>query len=197
MVAVSLKKKRSLATKYTKQDRAKFRLIKIDATKVGDPKLARDRIEDLKKRAATEDFAALAAFSTDPYLARNGGQLPTSSGDRFFDRGTFAIDKIEEAVWTLEPGQVSDVIEHGNAFYLAKLEEKQAGKTMPFEAEETQDDIRKTLSDQQFFAMRQKQVEALIADATVRGDPSANPAAMQTAIEIAMQRYKTWKNVPQ
>lgn len=184
---------RNLAGKYSVHERAKFRLIKIDPSKVGDAKVAADRAAELKKRAETEDFAKLAEFSTDPVLARTGGQLPTPSGDGYFDRGSFAVDKVEEAVWALEPGQVSDVIDAGDAFYIAKLEQKEGGKTIPFEAESTQEEIRRTLEAQQFSAMRQAQQEKLMADATVRGDPRLDPAAMQTAVEIAMQRYKAWR----
>lgn len=184
---------RNLASKYSVHERAKFRLIKIEPSKVGDAKVAADRAAELKKRAETEDFAKLAEFSTDPVLARTGGELPTPTGDGFFDRGAFAVEKVEEAVWALDPGQVSDVIDAGDAFYIAKLEQKEEGKTIPFEAESTQEDIRRTLEAQQFSAMRQAQQEKLMADATVRGDPRLDPGAMQTAVEIAMQRYKAWR----
>lgn len=184
---------RQLATKYTVHDRAKFRLIKIEPSKIGDPSVAADRAAELRTRAESEDFATLAEFSTDPVLARNGGLLPTPGGDGFFTRGTFAVEDVEAAVWALQPGEVTDVIDAGDAFYIAKLEAKESGKTIPFEAESTQDEIRQTLQAQQFAERRQRMQEKLMADAVVRGDPRLDPQSMQIAVEIAMQRYPSWR----
>lgn len=184
---------RQRTTKFTVHDRAKFRLIKIDPSQVGDASVAADRAAELRKRAETEDFARLAEYSTDSVLARNGGLLPSPAGDGFYTRGSFAVEEVEEAVWKLQPGEVTDVIDTGNAFYIAKLEEKESGKTLPFEAESTQDEIRRSLQATQFAEMRQRQQEMLMADAVVRGDPRLEPASMQTALDIAMQRYPAWR----
>ena len=180
---------------FTVHDRAKFRLIKIEPQKVsGDAKVAAERIADLRKRAlAGEDFGKLAEFSTDPVLARGGGQLPTASGDGFFEKGTFAVEKVEDAVWQLQPGEVSDVIDAGNAFYLARLEQKEQGRVKPFEAEETQDAIRAKLTAEQFNKMRGDIQTTLMNESLVRGDPAREPQMMQTALEIAMQRYPAWR----
>jgi parvulin-like peptidyl-prolyl isomerase len=184
---------RNLATEFTVADRAKFRMIKIEPAKVGDAKVAMNRIQDLRKRAAAgEDFAALAELSTDPILARNGGQLPTAGGDGFINKGAFALEKVEEAVWALQPGEVTPVIDAGGAFYIAKLEQKEKGRTLPFEAEQTQETIRRKLESRQFAQMRGEILENLNRNAIVRGDPRRDPQMMRPAIDIAMQRYPAW-----
>ena len=65
------------------------------------------------------DFAQLATeHSEDPGTAARGGDLG------FFGRGQM-IDTFEAAVFALEPGQVSELVETPYGFHIIKLEERQ------------------------------------------------------------------------
>src|SRR6478736_396739 len=52
-----------------------------------------------------------------------------------------AIDAVDKAVWRLKPGELTDIIEDGGAFYLAKLEARKDGRIRPFEDQAVQDAI--------------------------------------------------------
>ena len=168
---------------HTLRDAAQFEMIQIDPAKVGGREAAKQKIEDLRTRALNgEDFASLAKFSNGPRMRDSAGEL------RSWDRGAFALTSVEDAAWKLQPGGVSDVIEDGGKFYIVRLERKQPGRVKPFEEEATQTKIRETLSSQKFQPLYQKLTEDLEKQSIIR----AEPEMMQSAIEIAMQRYAQW-----
>lgn len=71
------------------------------------------------------DFEALAKeFSDDPGSARNGGSLGLAR------RGVF-VKEFEEAAFSLEPGEVSDIVETQFGFHIIKLLEKKGEAIKP------------------------------------------------------------------
>ena len=174
----------NLAKEYTVRDAARFELIEVDPVKVGSVDLATQRITELHAKANDGvDFAKLVASSNRPSLRNSAGELP------WFERGAFAIGAVDEAVWKLSPGEVSPVIADGGKFYLAKLEQKRPGRVLPFEDEETQAQIRDRLWNAEFQPLFSKMMDDLKRQSIVRTDP----AMLQTALDIAMQRYAQWK----
>ncbi len=170
-------------TEYTVRDAAQFEMIQIDPVKVGGRDLAKQKIDDLRARAAGgEDFTALAEFSTGPRLRNSEGELS------WIDRKAFALAAVEEAVWKLQPGEVTPVIEEGGRFYIARLEQKRPARVKPFEEETTQDDIEEKLRARKFRPLYDKMLQDLRDESIVRTDP----AMMRTALDIAMQRYRQW-----
>ena len=132
---------KNVDTLYSQHDQAQYRVIKIDPAKLsGDnPRaMALQKIADIRKKAQRgDDFAALAsAENHDEYLKSRGGDP-----GGWMQRGAYRVDEVDKAVWTLQPGDVSDVIDTGDAFYIVKLEAKKSGKTRPFEDPTVQDDI--------------------------------------------------------
>ncbi|HEV2294662.1 MAG TPA: peptidyl-prolyl cis-trans isomerase [Tepidisphaeraceae bacterium] len=170
-------------TEFTVRASAQFDMIQIDPAKVGGGELAKQKIEDLRERAvAGEDFTSLTKFSTGPRLRNSQGELP------WIDRKAFALPAVEEAVWELQPGEVTPVIEEGGRFYIARLERKRPARVRPFEEEATQDEIREKLRTQKFQPRYRAMIQELRDQSIVRTDP----AMMETAMEVAMQRYRQW-----
>jgi parvulin-like peptidyl-prolyl isomerase len=174
----------NLQTKFTEQDQAQFRVIKIDFRKTGGETQARDKIELLRQRAvAGEDFAAMAAsVNDDPTLMRAGGDVG------WVQRGAYRLEPLEEAVWKIQPGEVTEVVRINDAFYIAKLENRKQGRVQPFEEQGVQREIEKTLRAQMLDAMRSRQREALIKDAIIY----PYPPDVTPVVEMAMQRYFVW-----
>src|SRR5205823_15047079 len=106
--------------------------------------------------------------------------------------GAFALEKVEQAVWDTPVGEVTPVVQQGDppdAFYLAKVEERKPGRVVPFEEEGVQARIEKQLSDEQFLALQEKVQAELERDAVVKRDPQMR----ESAVEMAMQNYRTWR----
>lgn len=80
---------------------------------------ARQKITDALTRIRNgEDFAAVAAeVSEDPTTAGTGGDL------QWFGRGQM-VPAFDTAAFTLEPGQVSDVVETQYGYHVLKVDER-------------------------------------------------------------------------
>lgn len=78
--------------------------------------------EALAKAKAGEDFAALVTqYSQDP------GSLDTE-GEYTFARGEF-VPEFEAAAFSMEPGEISDIVETDYGYHIIKLEEKGVAAT--------------------------------------------------------------------
>jgi peptidyl-prolyl cis-trans isomerase C len=90
-------------------------------------KPARTQIEGVLKRARSgEDFAALAKQYSQDGSAVQGGDL-----------GYFVREKMvpafSQVAFSLEPGQISDVVTTQFGFHIIKLTDKKAATTVPYE----------------------------------------------------------------
>ena len=134
---ILLQEARLLAVNYSKQftERIKATDQEIEAYYAKhpelDPKQARSKAEEVLRRVrAGEDFAALAKeFSADPGSKEKGGDLG------FFGRGRM-VKPFEDAAFSLQPGQVSDIVETDYGFHIIKVEERGAGKSAEGQDEE-------------------------------------------------------------
>ncbi len=96
---------------------------------------ARDRAVAAHARAvAGEDFAALAIELSDGPNASKGGDLG------FTARGQM-VAEFDEVVWTLEAGEISEVVESHLGYHVIKVEEIAIGPTMPL------DEVRPVVED--------------------------------------------------
>ena len=88
---------------------------------------ARAKLDAAKKRIeAGEDFAAVAKeVSDDPGSKDSGGDLG------FFRRGAM-VAAFEDAAFSLEPGQLSGVVESPFGLHLIRVEEKKAASELPY-----------------------------------------------------------------
>lgn len=89
--------------------------------------VARARLEAVLAQArAGADFAALARSHSDDPSAASGGDLG------WFGRGQLPVS-LDEAAFSLAPGQVSDVLESPEGLHLLRLEERRAETVTPLE----------------------------------------------------------------
>jgi hypothetical protein len=164
---------------FSEPDKARFRLIKILVSRVGNKQAALAKAQEIRERVTTrgEDFTKVAAVESH-------GVMP---GD-WVNRGAFAQEKVEQAVWVAAPGEVTPVIDGGDAFYIAKVDEIKNGRIVPFEEEGVQQKIRETLRAEQFREMREHFQKELLSDAIVR----SNEAMVNIALDMAMENYPVW-----
>jgi parvulin-like peptidyl-prolyl isomerase len=176
---------RNIQKLFSTRDQAQFRVIRIARTSGGDSAADRAKIEQLHQRAkAGEDFAELAgAFNDDPILLRNRGDVG------LLDRGAYRVAEVEEAVWKLQSGEVTDIIETRDGFYIARLEQKNVGTIRPFEDPEVQMEILETLRREQFNTLRAQEQDKLRRNAIIH---PANPS-IEPILEMAMQQYPRWR----
>jgi parvulin-like peptidyl-prolyl isomerase len=99
-----------------------------------------------ERAMAGEDFAELAKELSEGPNAANGGDLG------FTARGQM-VPSFDAAVWALEVGQISEVVESDLGFHVILLEEKVIGPMVPL------DEARKPVEDM----LRQNRVGAAIA----------------------------------
>jgi parvulin-like peptidyl-prolyl isomerase len=178
---------------FTDHAEATFDLIKIDPAALGgdtplaNRKLAFEKAKQVHDRAAAgESFATLfAEFNNDPGLAAltNG----TGSVGKI-QRGSFGLKEIEDAVWKLQPGEVTDVMEIDGVLYVARLESRSEGRVRRFEDEAVQRQISATVRNQR-MSQRLDEERLNLLRQSIR---EINPQMFQTAVDMAMQSYQTW-----
>jgi parvulin-like peptidyl-prolyl isomerase len=170
---------------FTDRGVAQFRLIKIDVRKHDGREKALQLAGELRNRIvkAGERFEAIArSVNDDPRLLKSGGEVGK------IDEGAFKIEPVDKAVWATPDGQVTPVIDTGDALYLALVEEKKPGRVLPFEDEAVQARINKRLTDIQFNEARERVYQQLINDAVIRQDKNM----VDIAVDMAMQSYPRW-----
>lgn len=175
---------------FTFHQAARFRLLEVNVRKTGTREKALAKVTELYRKATTgvEDFAEICGNQNDDVsLLKSKGDL----GMR--DKGSLppAFEKVEAEVWKLQPGQITNVIDTGDAFYLAKLEEVRAGRVRPFneqpsaERASVQEEIKSKLQKEQFRDLSVEIDIRLRKDAIVRTDLDM----MNLCLDMAMQRY--------
>ena len=169
----------NVSKKFSEAERVKFRLIKVEIKKTGGREQAIDKISGKYKRAkAGEDFKEMATRENDEKLFAGEQPLEMSPS-------SFSIVKVREVLTKLQPGEVSEIIETPDAFYLVKMEEHKVGRVRPFEEQAVQDEIRLTLRTEQYRRLREQDFARLMKNAAIRADEDM----LVVAIDMAMQKY--------
>jgi len=115
--------------------------------------------EALEKLKAGGDFAALATqYSDDVDSSEKGGELP-------WIHQAGIVPAFEKAIFELEQGQTSGVVESSAGYHVIELLEIQPGRSRPFE--EVEKKITELLRDREIRRLVQAQVEKLRAEAEV------------------------------
>ena len=153
--------------------RARHILINFGADKAA----ARKRAETLATKIANgTDFAALAgAQSEDPGSRTKGGDLG------WIKRGQM-VKRFEDALFALQPGEVSEPVETEFGWHLIKLEELHAAKTRAFEEPEVQAELLKlyrTRDAERRFQELSEQLEQTAFESPGSLEPAAQALGME------------------
>lgn len=136
-------------------------------------------IELQNKINAGEDFAELAKrYSEDPGSAENGGDLG------FVEKGAF-VAEFEQALFSLNEGEVSDIVETEFGYHLIRLEEMRTPEAEPYEMarERLAGELRFRKAEEEFVAA----AEELQNDSFSAGDlvePAQNQGLSIQATEF-------------
>jgi len=179
-----------LESEFTHVAAAKFRLIRIDVGRSGSAQRASQKAEEIINRLKHgDDFADLAGkYNDDPSLMKTGGDVG------WINKGSYVNDTVEQAVWALHPGEftqspIEAAWADGRTCYcVALLEARKAGAQQQFDDPDVQERIRDTLFSQQLRALAERDDAELRRKAVV----AVTPHALETAVEMAMQRYPAW-----
>ena len=107
--------------------RARHILVKLAADDEVAREAAQDRIATiLKELQGGADFVTLATERSDAPGAPQGGDLG------YFGRGQM-VQPFEEAVFALQPGEISDVVETQFGFHIIRLDERREAQAVPVE----------------------------------------------------------------
>lgn len=156
------------------QRRARHILFKVeekDSAEVDKAKAA--KAADIAKQAkGGADFAALAKEHSEDASKGTGGDLG------FFGKGQM-VPAFEEAVFAMQPGEVSEVVRTQYGYHLIKLEEIKPSSTQSLE--EVQDKITATLKRKEAesltFQLANEAYEKIIAAGNLDKYGQANPEA--------------------
>jgi peptidyl-prolyl cis-trans isomerase C len=148
--------------KYVEEEqvRARHILVKVpkEASAADDAKLKGKADEALKRAKKGEDFATLAKELSDDGSKQDGGDLG------FFPRGRM-VGPFEEAAFALQPNQISDVIRTQFGYHIIKVEERKAGRALPFA--EAQEQVKEDLTRERTYERYQQYVAGLRSKAKV------------------------------
>jgi hypothetical protein len=172
---------------FTQPALVRFRVIRIDSDAAGGHDSAVEKITKLQQRIeGGADFAQVAGEVNDDalLLANKGDPQP----GQWMSRGAFVSKPVDDAIWNLQPGQMTNIIDTGESVYLAKLEQRKGGTVQPFEDQAVQDKIYESLRRAQFNTLRQQVRDDLEKKAAIR----LNPDMMEVALEMVMQKYPVW-----
>jgi hypothetical protein len=172
------------SAKFCQKAQVQFRVIEIDPAKRKSAADARELAAQLRDKAAKGcDFTELAKTENDDEdLKKNGG----SATGGWMDKGAFLVAAVDSAVWELQPGQITPVVESDGKLYVAKLEAKRDAVIRRFEDPAVQAEIYESMYQMQFGTLLHQARTASIAQSMLSFDPRKR---IGLAVEIAMQDY--------
>jgi parvulin-like peptidyl-prolyl isomerase len=134
--------------------------ILVTSENAGSPEAARQKAVELVNRLrAGDDFAELAKSESQGATAPNGGRWDLTA------KGSYIVKPVDEAIFSLPPGKVSDPIEGPKGWHIVRVDEKQQGGETGFV--DAQEDIRKAIREQKIAKESQQYMQELIRKAHI------------------------------
>ncbi|MDD2708725.1 MAG: peptidylprolyl isomerase [Verrucomicrobiae bacterium] len=149
------------AEEFKEGEKVKLRLIFIKkGGNEQETEGARSLAQELLLKLATgADFTALANVYSEGAEKNNGGELG------FVGRDSLRKE-LADAAFSLNPGQMSKVVETGEGFYIMQVEEKKPSKVTSME--EARDLIERLLIQQQTEELQKRWIQSLRRKAYIR-----------------------------
>lgn len=147
---------------------ARHILIKADKTaseeeKADALKKAKGILEKIRKG---DDFQALASeYSQDPGSKTRGGDLG------FFGRGRM-VRAFEDVAFSLEPGEVSDIVETNFGYHVIRVEERREASVKPL------DEVRGIIENKLSKDLRRQAVDEFVKKAMKEADAEVDVRAL-------------------
>jgi peptidyl-prolyl cis-trans isomerase SurA len=114
---------------------------------------ARKKAEDALQRVKSgETFALVARELSDGPTAREGGDLG------YFKKGLM-LPAIEQAAFSLKPGEISPLVKTSSGFHIVMVEDRRAIPPKPLP--EVKEDIRNQLANESIFKERENYIASL------------------------------------
>jgi len=146
--------------RYLRPSKVKLRLIVINKKEAAEPAAQRERADAaLKRIRAGEDFAAVAAEVSEDKKAAAGG-------DWGWTEVSLLKPELAQVAMRLESGEVSDVVESEDSFYILKCEGREQESMVPFE--EVRATIQRELEKQEAERLYREWVNRLRAQASIQ-----------------------------
>ncbi len=162
--------------RYRTEEERLARHILITVGPDGDEQAAREKAVAIRARLlGGEDFAAVAKeVSDDPGSAAEGGSLGWAR------KGDF-VTAFEEALFQLEPGQISNVVRSEFGFHIIRLDDIRPGSVKSFEEarDELAVELKETLAEDEYFAAAEK-----LDDLALENPDSLTPVAQDLGVEL-------------
>ena len=149
--------------KYSTPEEIRLSMIVLrpDASEGNDPVTAAREVatEIRQKLADGADFAGMAQMYSQDSTADLGGDWG------WIDRKTLTSE-LNRAAFSLGPGELSDVIQVGDAFYIMRVEAKKAAVTKPLS--EMRDEISAKLYEEEKLRLQKQWIDGLRRKAYVK-----------------------------
>ena len=144
---------------YQEEEKVKARhiLVKFDESKPGDVDRALKKIQEIKKKTESEDFAKLAKEnSDDPGSKAKGGDLG------FFGRGRM-VPEFEKVAFSAELNKVSDPVKSQFGYHIIKVEDKKeaVSKTL----DDVKNEVATELIKEEKFKSEKERIETWLKEA--------------------------------
>jgi parvulin-like peptidyl-prolyl isomerase len=150
-------------SEYSSPEEVRLSMIVLRVEEDGsdDPAAAkRSMAEEIRgKLADGADFAGMAQMYSEDSTAEIGGDWG------WIDRKTLN-QELNNAAFSLQPGQLSRVIQLGDSFYIMRVEARKAAVTQPLA--ELRDEISKKLFEEERLRLQEQWIETLREKAYVK-----------------------------
>lgn len=147
--------------KYSSPEEIRLSMIVIRPESAdGSPDAARSAASEIRQKLADgADFAGMAQMYSQDSTAELGGDWG------WIDRKTLTSE-LNNVAFSLKPGELSDVVRVGDAFYILRVEAKKAAVTKPLA--EMRDEIGQKLKEQERLRLQQQWIDGLRSKAYVK-----------------------------